>query len=54
VPTRVTRIEVDDLAQAEILIEGFGSDFPFAAVVISPAAPVTTMYIDYELVFEHP
>jgi hypothetical protein len=53
-PTRVTRIEVDDLAQAEILIEGFGSDFPFAAVVISPAAPVTTMHIDYELVFEHP
>jgi hypothetical protein len=53
-PTRVTRIVVDDLAQARILIEGFGSDFPFAAVVVSPAAPVTTMTVNYELVFERP
>ncbi|HUF38957.1 MAG TPA: hypothetical protein VMN57_10570 [Anaerolineales bacterium] len=53
-PTRVTRIVLDDLSQAQILIEGFGSDFPFAAIVISPAAPVTTMNIPYELVFEHP
>ena len=53
-PTRVTRIVVDDLAKAQILIEGFGSDFPFAAIVVSPAAPVTTMNINYELVFERP
>ncbi len=53
-PTRVTRIELDDLSHATFTIEGFGTSFPFAAIVVSPAAPVTTMDIPYELVFKHP
>lgn len=53
-PTRVTRIELDDLARAEFLVQGFGADFPFAAIVIAPAAPTTTMDVPYELVFDHP
>lgn len=53
-PTRITRIELDDLAHAAFTIEGFGTSFPFAAVVISPAAPTTTMDVPYELVLQHP
>ena len=53
-PTRVTRVELDDLAHAEFVIDGFGTSFPFAAVVIAPAAPTTTMEIPYELVLQHP
>ena len=53
-PTRVTRIVVDDLSQVQFTIEGFGSQFPFAAVVVAPAAPVTTLGIDYELIFANP
>jgi hypothetical protein len=48
-PTRVTRIEVDDLAQAAFAIEAFNPEVPFAAVIISPAAPVTTIEIPYEI-----
>jgi hypothetical protein len=53
-PNTITRIELDDLSQANFTIEGFGSRFPFAAVVVSPGAPVTTMEVPYELVFKHP
>jgi hypothetical protein len=53
-PTRVTRIEVDDLAQAHITIEAISPEFPFAAVVIAPAAPVTTIEVPYELVVDRP
>jgi immune inhibitor A len=53
VPTRVERIEVGSTQSAEFEISGFGKDFPFAAVVVSPTAPVTTMELDYELLFEH-
>ena len=42
-PTRVTRIEVDDLSQVQFLIEGFGDDFPFAAVVSCSADEMARM-----------
>ena len=45
----VTRIELDDLQTARFDIQGFGQDFDFAALVISPTAPTTTMSLDYEL-----
>jgi hypothetical protein len=44
----VTRIQLDDLQSAEFDIEGFGKTFDFAALVISPTAPTTTMSLDYE------
>jgi len=52
-PTEVEQVEVDTSQSAEFEIVGFGEDFPFAAMVISPTAPVTTMELDYELIFEH-
>jgi len=52
VPTQVKRIEVGSTQSANFEISGFGKDFPFAAVVVSPTAPVTTMELDYELLFE--
>jgi len=53
VPTQVERIEMSPTQEAEFSIAGFGREFPFAAVVVAPTAPVTTMEVDYELVFEH-
>ena len=53
VPTQVERIEVGSTQSADFEISGFGKDFPFAALVVSPTAPVTTMELDYELLFEH-
>lgn len=53
VPTQVERIDVGPNQSAEFEIAGFGEEFPFAAVVVSPTAPVTTMKLDYELIFEH-
>jgi hypothetical protein len=47
----VTRIDLDELQTARFDIEGFGQDFDFAALVISPTAPTTTMSLDYELTF---
>jgi hypothetical protein len=52
-PTQVERIELGTDQSAEFEIAGFGEEFSFAAVVVSPTAPVTTMELDYELVFEH-
>jgi hypothetical protein len=54
VPTQIERIDVGQNQSAEFEIAGFGEEFPFAAVVIAPTAPVTTMELDYELIFEHP
>lgn len=51
-PTSVTRLELDSQQETEFTISGFGERFPFAAVVISPTAPVTTMELDYELVLQ--
>ena len=53
-PTRVTRISMDELMNAEFSISGFGSDFPFAAIIVAPTAPTTTQELDYELVFSTP
>ena len=53
-PTRITRIELNELSQAQFTIEGFGTSFPGAAIVIAPAAPVTTMELPYELILQHP
>ena len=53
VPTQVERIDVGSSQAAEFEISGFGEEFPFAALVVSPTAPVTTMELDYELIFEH-
>lgn len=53
-PTRVTRIELTDGRTANFKIDGFGDQFPFAALVVSPAAPTTTMDVNYELVFQSP
>ncbi len=44
----VIRIKLDDLQSANFDIDGFGKTFDFAALVISPMAPTTTMSIDYE------
>ena len=52
-PTQVERIEVGTNQSAEFEIAGFGEDFPFAALVVSPTAPVTTMELEYELIFKH-
>lgn len=51
-PTSVTRLELDSQQATEFTISGFGERFPFAAVVISPTAPVTTMELDYELILQ--
>ena len=44
----VMRIQLDEMQSADFDIEGFGETFDFAALVISPAAPTTTMSLDYE------
>jgi hypothetical protein len=45
----VSRIQLDELQSAEFDIEGFGRAFDFAALVIAPLAPTTTMSLDYEI-----
>jgi hypothetical protein len=54
IPTQVERIDVGTGQSATFEIAGFGKDFPFAAIVLSPSAPVTTSEVKYELVFQHP
>lgn len=44
----VSRIKLDDLQSASFDVDGFGETFDFAAMVIAPMAPTTTMSIDYE------
>lgn len=51
-PTSVTRLELDENQAVEFVISGFEERFPFAAVVISPTAPITTMDVDYELILQ--
>lgn len=48
--TTVERITLDELQHAEFTISGFGSDFPFAAIILSPTAHTTTLDIAYELI----
>jgi hypothetical protein len=50
-PTQVEKIELDSNQSTEFEIEGFGEEFPFAALVISPTATTTTLDLSYELIF---
>jgi len=49
-----TCYELSPEQAAEFEIEGLGEQYPFAALVISPAVPVTTMDLNYELVLRNP
>ena len=53
-PPQVNRIEVNPGQSAEFDIAGLGSEYPRAAVIVSPTAPTTTLELDYELIFQHP
>jgi immune inhibitor A len=53
-PPQVFPIEINPDQTAQFDIPGLGTEYPRAAVIISPTAPTTTMELDYELVFEHP
>jgi immune inhibitor A len=53
-PLSVERITMDELQAAEFEIDGLGDSFSLAAVVVSPTAPVTTMDLDYEILFNQP
>jgi hypothetical protein len=53
-PPQVHRIILSPEQSAEFDIPGLGSDYPRAAVIVSPTAPTTTLELDYELVFQHP
>lgn len=52
--TEVTRINVESDQFAKFVIEGLGSEFQNATLVVSPTAPVTSMELDYDLVFRYP
>jgi hypothetical protein len=53
-PLEVERITINPDQSAEFEIEGLGETFSLAAVVVSPTAPVTTMDLDYEIMFQQP
>ena len=61
-PTRIEWIEVQPDRTAEFVIQGFGEEpvlsegegFPFAALVVTPVAPISTLDLDYELLFRSP
>ncbi|HZD57397.1 MAG TPA: hypothetical protein VE136_11770 [Anaerolineales bacterium] len=53
-PLQISWIDVQPDQTAEFEIDGLGEAVPFAALVISPTAPVTTMELDYELIFQYP
>jgi hypothetical protein len=49
----IERIEIAPDQSATYEMGGFGTDYNFALLVISPTAPVSTMEINYEFVLEH-
>jgi hypothetical protein len=49
----IERIELLPEQSASYDLSGFGKDYDFALLVISPTAPVSTMDIDYEFILEH-
>jgi hypothetical protein len=49
----IQRIEVAPEQSATYELSGFGKDYDFALLVISPTAPVSTIEIDYEFILEH-
>lgn len=53
-PPQVHRIELSPEQSAEFDIPGLGSEYPRAAVIVSPTASKTTMEQVYELIFQHP
>lgn len=53
-PIEVERISLNQDQAAQFEIEGLGDTFSLAAVVVSPTAPVTTMNLDYEIMFQQP
>jgi len=53
-PFQIERISLNQDQSAQFDIDDLGTKYPTAVVIISPTAPVTTMELDYELVFQHP
>lgn len=53
-PLEVERIVINSDQSAEFTIDGLGEEYPLAAVVVSPTAPVLTDNIDYEITFRQP
>lgn len=53
-PFQIERISLNQDQSIEFVIDDLGTKYPTAVVIISPTAPVTTMELDYELVFQHP
>lgn len=53
-PIQVDRITISSDQTAEFEIPGLGKEYSAAVVIVSPTAHVTTMELNYELVFEHP
>jgi immune inhibitor A len=51
---KVTRIDIDSHQATEVIIKGLGSEFQSATLVVSPTAPVTSMELDYDIVFKYP
>jgi immune inhibitor A len=52
--TEIKRIDVSSNQAAEFVIDGLGIEYPYATVVVSPIAPVTSMELDYEFIFHYP
>jgi hypothetical protein len=53
-PVDISWIELQPGQAAEFTIDGLGKDYPFAVVIVSPTAPVTTQELDFELIFRTP
>ena len=46
-------IDIGSEQSARFEITSFSEEYPFALLVLSPTAPVTTQELDYELIFRH-
>ena len=53
-PLQVERITLNPEQSAKFTIEELGDTYSLAAVVVSPTAPVTTIDLDYEIMFNQP
>jgi hypothetical protein len=53
-PIQVERISISPDQSGKFDIEGLGENYSLAAVVVSPTAPVTTIDLDYEIMFNQP
>jgi immune inhibitor A len=52
--TEVERIDVSPDQAADFIIDGLGSEYSHATLIISPTAPITSLELDYELIFQYP